>query len=96
VSGSASGGGPIAYSIGACRLGYGSLFDVCEDPSFELYSSTGTIAVGSKLYYDAYGNSPVSGYKWLSDSPNACANWSLNITTGEVIADEGYSCPYCV
>jgi len=96
VSGSASSGGPIAYAVGPCRLGYGSIFDSCNDPSFELYSSTGVIVPGVKLYYDQYGNSPVSGYKWLVDTQHDCQIWSINTTTGEVIADEGYNCPYCV
>lgn len=96
VSGSASSGTPVAYSIGECRLGYGAMFNVCEQPTIELFSSTGTISAGARLYYDQFGNSPVNGYKWLSDSPNICEIWSLNLTTGEVIADEGFNCPNCV
>lgn len=96
VSGSASSGGTIAYAIGPCRLGYGQIYQTCDEPTYELYSNTGVITPGSKLYYDQYGNSPVSGYKWLVDANNSCEIYSINTTTGEVIADEGLNCPNCV
>ena len=72
------------------------MMNVCDQPTIELFSNTGLLEVGARLYYDQYGNSPVSGYKWISNSPVDCGIWSLNLTTGEVIANEGYQCPYCV
>jgi hypothetical protein len=96
VSGSASSGGIVAYSIGACRLGFGAMTDVCNENAYDLYSTTGTLVPGAKLYYDPYGNSPVTTYKWVSNSPVDCEVFSISTITGEVIASEGYFCPYCI
>lgn len=97
VSGSASGGGVIAYSIGDCRLTVSNnIADVCTDNLFEIYSTTGTLVAGATLYFDPYGNNLVTGYRYISNAPVDCEVFSINRITGEVITSEGYSCPECV
>ena len=90
VSGSASGGGPIAFSVGDCSL------VTSNNPStwclgtgyVELFSSTGVLEPSAVLYYDAYGNDLVVGYRYVIDrntsSPTQCDIYNINGLTGIV------------
>jgi hypothetical protein len=96
VSGSVGSGGVVAYPIGACRLSTsGNPASVCISDTFELYSSTGVLEAGAQLFFDPYGNNAVIGYRWVSNSPVDCEQFSLNTLNGVVIGSEGY-CPECV
>ena len=93
LSGSAAGGGPIATSVGNCQLFQGAIDDACEFGSFyELFSSTGVIEPGAILYFDAYGNSLVTSFRWVIDNPNACDIYNLDSITGEVTRTSRYNC----
>ena len=105
VSGSASGGGPIATSIGDCILSYSSnpATWCLSTPYVELFSSTGVLEPSAVLYYDAYGNSSVTGYRYVTDksigSSTECDVYSINPYTGivDTYIDNCSNLPYgCV
>ena len=95
VSGSASSGGVVAYPIGQMRLSIsGNPISVCNSYLYDLYSSTGVLEPSAVLYFDAYGNDLVTGYRWVSN-PSTCEIYSVNTINGVVLNLDGY-CPDCV
>jgi hypothetical protein len=94
ISGSATSGGPIAFSIGNCQLSStGNPFNICAFGTFfEIFSSTGTLEAGAVLYFDAYGNSLVTGYSSIVNNPFNCNIWSLDTLSGVVQFDTGDTC----
>jgi len=99
VSGSASGGTPIAYEVGFCQLSFYSDYrDACLSGNYDvrnIYSTTGYIDPGATLYFDAYGNDLVTGYRWIVDR-TICEVYELSSLNGTVGYSTGYNCPYCV
>jgi hypothetical protein len=98
ISGSASGGGPIAFSIGNCQLSStGNPFNICQFGTFfEIFSSTGVLEAGAVLYFDAYGNNLVTGYSSIVDNAGLyggqCDIWSLDTISGIVQFNTGDNC----
>jgi hypothetical protein len=90
VSGSQTGGGPIAFNIGDCILSNsGNPITWClSTPYVELYSSTGILEPSAVLYYDEYGINKVVGYSHVTDkngsSPTQCDVFTINPLTGVV------------
>ena len=94
ISGSATSGGPIAFSIGNCQLSTTlNPFNTCQFGTFfEIFSSTGTLEAGAVLYFDAYGNNLVTGYRAIVNNPLDCNIWELGAIDGIVGNDTGDTC----
>jgi hypothetical protein len=99
VSGSQSGGGPIAFSIGNCQLSStGNPYNICAYGTFfEIFSSTGALDAGAVLYFDAYGINLVVGYTSIINNTGVpfgaqCNIWAIDSYTGIVQYDTGDNC----
>jgi len=55
-----------------------------------IFSSTGVLEDSAVLYFDAYGVTPLTGYKWILDY-NTCELFSINTSTA-VATDTGDTC----
>ena len=100
VSGSAS-TTVVAYSIGDCNVTYdpstNGLQNVCGNngalTTYNIFSTTGDLSVGSVLYYDPYGNNKVNGFIYIrrqSDCVIATTNRSGLVTSiGDSCIDYG-------
>ena len=58
--------------------------------NYTIYSSTGVLETSAVLYFDAYGVTPLTGYKWILDY-NTCELFSINTSTA-VATDTGDTC----
>lgn len=101
LSGSAGGINPpvVAYPVngdGEAQLSNnGNPYNICSsaNPIRIIYSTTGLIEASAVLYYDAYGQSLVTGYSYVTDRAGAgCPIWSLDPVTGIVGSDLGLTC----
>jgi hypothetical protein len=96
ISGSANSGTPIAFPIGDCYLSTSGRPDaVCYSGTYaSLYSSTGVLEPSAVLYYDAYGNDLVTGFRFIREA-TSCDYYSMETLTGIVITLEG-TCNPCI
>jgi hypothetical protein len=101
LSGSVGGISPIPnkFSAGTFKVSYvSSASNVCgnftESAFYQLYTDDGTYAQGKIMYYDEYGNNPVTGYIWIVKNTGGSGNdvRGLNSVTGEVGAATGITC----
>ena len=101
LSGSVGGISPIPnkFSIGTYKVSYVSGASlVCgnftQAAFYQLYTDDGTFAQGKIVYYDAYGNTPVTGFTYLVKNTGGGSNpiHNLNSSTGEVGAATGFVC----
>jgi hypothetical protein len=64
----------------------------CNSPISEaVYTADGLISVGETLYYDQYGQLPVTGFRWfvVEGTPTII---EINFTTGIIGSDSIFSC----
>lgn len=101
LSGSVTGIDPLItkYSIGTYKVSsVNSAGLVCSNFSqamfYQLYTDTGTFAVGKIVYLDPYGNTPVTGYNYLVKNTGGGSNpiHNLNPSTGEIGTNTGFTC----
>jgi hypothetical protein len=95
LSGSVGGLNPIVntFYAGTVQLANGSRPDLaCTSAiSFDVYTTTGTLAQGLIMYYDRYASSPVTGYYSFVAGPGQ-ETTELNRFTGEIGYGTGYFC----
>jgi hypothetical protein len=95
LSGSVGGINPpvTEYFAGNCKVSYSgdSLATCTSVTSFDVYTDTGTIQTGLITYTDQYGNTPLTGYRWILD-PSSLEIYSLNRITGEIGYGSGDFC----
>ena len=101
LSGSIGGINPIPtkFSAGTFKVSYVSSASlVCgnftQAAFYQLYTDDGTFAQGKIMYYDEYGNTPVTGYTYIVKNTGGGSNpiHNLNSSTGEVGATTGFTC----
>ena len=96
VSGSVAGINPVteAFFAGLCQISIGlNPVTLCSNSTtYAIYSSTGTIAPFSILYFDSTALNPLIGYRGLVRSDVDCSIWELNPATGEVKTSTGFIC----
>jgi hypothetical protein len=95
LSGSIGGINPpiTEYFAGNCKVASSSDSRVvCSSPtSFDVYTNVGNIQPGVIAYYDQYGNTPITGYRWILN-PNSLEIYQLNRFTGEIGYGTGDFC----
>jgi hypothetical protein len=65
---------------------------VCTSPtSFDVYTTTGTLAQGLIMYFDRYASVPVTGYRTFNAGFGA-ETTEINSTTGEIGFGTGFFC----
>jgi hypothetical protein len=101
VSGSATGGTPIATPVNGDGLAQLATrpnpYDICSQyysPVRIVYSTTGLIEESAVLYFDAYGNDKVVGYNYVVDNGDGdgCKIYELDAITGIVGTWTGNRC----
>jgi hypothetical protein len=94
LSGSVSGINPtiVAYYAGNFHVtNSGNPSILCYDSfGYDIYSSTGVIEDSAVLYFDQYGNSPLTGYRLLLGED--CYIWNINPATGIISGNSGDRC----
>ena len=95
LSGSVGGLNPSIskYSAGVHTFTNVSQFTyVCTSPiQFDVYTSTGLITTGLIAYYDQYGNSPITGYRYFTYG-GGNEVYAIDYLTGEIGYGQGYFC----
>ena len=98
-SGSVGGINPIvvAYEVyDGAQLWYTNApFDLCDasNPIRIIYSTTGLIQTNSVLYFDQYGQSPVTGFSYVTDrASTGCEIYNLDPANGIVGSNTGLTC----
>lgn len=95
LSGSVAGLNPIVTKFSA---GYHSFTNstsyiyACSSPiSFDVHTSDGLMTQGEIAYYDQYGNSPITGYRYFTYG-GGNEVYEINPSTGEIGYGTGYFC----
>jgi hypothetical protein len=83
----------VAYTIGQCK--FSPQFDAlstCTSPILyqTIYSSTGTFTSGAQLYFDQYGNSKVTNFRFVMNGTSGPIYTLSN--TGVIGSYTGFNC----
>jgi len=101
LSGSVGGLAPVPnkFSAGTFKVSYVSGASlVCgnftQAAFYQLYTDDGTFAQNKIMYYDEYGNNPVTGYTYIVKNTGGGGNpiYNLNSSTGQVGSTTGFTC----
>jgi hypothetical protein len=95
VSGSVEGINPTPtrFLAGTVRLtSNANPIYACSSPINEaVYTSDGTLTQGETLFYDEYGQSPVTGFRWFSTGPGSTIT-EIDFITGVIGTNSIFSC----
>ena len=95
LSGSVAGLNPIVTKFSAGYHSFTNSFSyiyACSSPiSFDVHTSDGLMTQGEIAYYDQYGNSPITGYRYFTYG-GGNEVYEINPSTGEIGYGTGYFC----